>query len=45
MLVGKQIQESHVPRLSVDVWESKHDNNGEFSESFTAKKPMEIQIP
>ena len=41
MIVGKQLEESHLPRLAVDVWESKHDKNGEFSESFTGKKHME----
>ena len=41
MLVGKKQEECHVPKLSVDVWETKHDKNGQFSEFFTGKKPME----
>ena len=27
MLVGKKQEECHVPKLSVDVWETKHDKN------------------
>ena len=40
MLVGKKQEDCHVPRLSVDVWDTKNYENGNFSESFIGKKPM-----
>ena len=41
MLEGEKHEYCHVPRLSVDMWDTKYDKNGNFSIGFTGKKPPE----
>ena len=40
MLVGKKTKSCLTPNLEVDIWETEHDSNGEFIETYIGKKPM-----
>ena len=41
MIVGKKIENFQIPNLEVDIWETKHDENGRLLETYLGKKPME----
>ena len=40
MVVGKKIENIHIPNLEVDIWETSHDQKGDLKETFGGKKPM-----
>ena len=40
MVVGKRIENIHIPNLEVDIWETRHDQKGDLIETFEGKKPM-----
>ena len=40
MIVGKKVENFLVPNLEVDIWQTKHDKNGQLFETFEGKKPM-----
>ena len=40
MIVGKKVEHFLVPNLEVDIWQTKHDKNGQLFETFEGKKPM-----
>ena len=42
MVVGRKVENCHIPRLEVDTWVTEHDEGGKLVENFGGKKPMEV---
>ena len=40
MIVGKKVENFLFPNLEVDIWQTKHDENGKLLETFEGMQPM-----
>ena len=40
MVVGKRVENIHIPNFEVDIWETSHDQEGYLKETFEGKQSM-----
>ena len=43
MVVGKRIENIHIPNLEVNIWETRHDQIGDLIETLKENSPWEMR--